>query len=490
MKLRDLYKDSLSLLTDFYQLTMAASYWKEGLKDSEAVYHLHFRKNPFKGGFAIAAGLDSVIEFLKDFHFDSSDLDYLSGIKDFDGNRYFDDGFLKYLSEMQFTCDVDAVPEGTVVFPQESLVRVKGPIIQCQILESPLLNLVNFPTLVATKGARVAMAAGKDTVMEFGLRRAQGIDGAITASRSSYIGGCHSTSNVLAGKMYGIPVSGTHAHSWIMAFDEEIESFYAFARAMPGNTIFLVDTYDTIEGIRNAVEVGKWLKENGRNFYGIRLDSGDLAYLSMQARKMLDEAGFESTKVVGSNELDETVISDLKKQGAKIGVWGVGTNLAAAKDQPALDGVYKLSAIKHKGRDWQHKLKLSEQMIKISNPGILQVRRFSGEYGNIADIIYDELLGIPQQWTVVDPLDPTRQKTMPENSKGEDLLEPIFRKGKLCCRQPSIHEIRENTLSNLKQFHPAIKRFLNPHQYVVGLEKNLYRLKVDIINDIREKAGQ
>ncbi len=490
MKLRDLYRDSLSLLTDFYQLTMACGYWKEGLKDSEAVYHLHYRKNPFKGGFAVACGLESVIEFLDDFHFDESDLDYLSNLKDFDGNPYFPGEFLQYLGDMKFECDVDAIPEGTVVFPQESLLRVKGPIIQCQLLESPLLNLVNFPTLIATKGARVSMAAKGDKVLEFGLRRAQGIDGAVTASRSSYIGGCHGTSNVLAGKMFGIPVSGTHAHSWITAFDEELESFYAFARAMPGNTIFLVDTFDTIEGVKKAIEVGKWLKENGRKFYGIRLDSGDLAYLSIESRKLLDNAGFEETKIVASNELDETVISDLKKQGAQIAVWGVGTNLATAKDQPALDGIYKLSAVKHKGKDWQHKLKLSEQMIKISNPGILQVRRFSNEYGNIADVIYDELLPPPEQWTVVDPLDPTRQKTLPDSAESQDLLVPIFQKGKLCYRSPPIDEMREKTIKGLKKFHSGIKRFLNPHQYVVGLERNLYQIKVKIIKEIREKVNQ
>lgn len=487
MKLRDLYKDSLSLLTDFYQLTMAASYWKEGLKSTQAVYHLHFRKNPCHGGFAIAAGLEDVIEFLRGFKFDASDLDYLSTLHDFDGNRYFDDGFLRYLSDLNFSCDVDAVPEGTVVFPQESLVRVKGPIIQCQLLESPLLNLVNFPSLIATKGARIVLAAKGDSVFEFGMRRAQGIDGAVTASRAAYVGGCDGTSNVLAGKMYGIPLKGTHAHSWIMAFDDEIESFYAFARAQPGNTIFLVDTYDTLKGVQSAIEVGKWLRERGKKFYGVRLDSGDLAYLSQEARKMLDRAGFEETKIVGSNELDEAVISDLKEQGAEIAVWGVGTKLATSKDHPALDGIYKLSAVKHEGRDWQYKLKLSEQMIKISNPGILQVRRFSQGGENIADVIYDELLGPPKVWTVVDPLDATRRKTLASNLESKDLLAPIFRGGKLCYKSPPIDKIRQNTMDNLNRFHPGIKRFLNPHQYIVGLEENLYQLKVKLIREIREK---
>ena len=488
MKLHDFYSDSLSLLTDFYQLTMACGYWKVGLRDSEAIYHLHFRKNPFKGGYAVAAGLEAAISFLEDFHYDSADLDYLSTLLDYDGNHYFSDDFLKYLSELHFTCDIDAIPEGTLVFPQEPLIRVKGPIIQCQLLESPLLNLINFPTLIATKASRVKLAANRDSVLEFGMRRAQGIDGALTASRAAFIGGCQATSHVLAGKIFGIPVRGTHAHSWITAFDEEVDSFYAFAEAMPGNTIFLVDTYDTIQGVRNAIEVGMKLREQGKKFYGIRLDSGDLAYLSIEARKMLDEAGFHETQIVASNELDETVIADLKKQGAQVAVWGVGTKLATAKDQAAIDGIYKLSAIKHPGSEWKYRLKLSEQMIKISNPGMLQVRRFYDDSMAIADVIYDELEGTPETWTIVDPLDPTRVKTIPSSLTGHDLLVPIFRQGKLCYESPSISDIQKNTFNNMDQFHPGIKRFLNPHQYVVGMENKLYRLKVNLIKDIRHRA--
>ncbi|MCB1148748.1 MAG: nicotinate phosphoribosyltransferase, partial [Chlamydiia bacterium] len=325
MSLKDIYRTSLALHTDFYQLTMAYGYWKEGLKDKEAVYHLHFRKNPFQGGFAIACGLEAAIDFIRDFKFDLSDLQYLSTLLDVRGERTFPDEFLQYLGNLRFSVDVDAMPEGTAVFPQEPLLRVSGPIIECQLLESPLLNLINFSTLVATKGARVALAAKGDPVLEFGMRRAQGIDGALTASRAAYIGGCHATSNVLAGKLFDIPVKGTHAHSWIMAFEEEVDSFYAFADALPGNTVFLVDTYNTLDGVKKAIEVGNALKEKGSPFLGIRLDSGDLAYLSIEARRMLDEAGFPDAEIYASNELDETVIQELKQQGARIAVWGVGT---------------------------------------------------------------------------------------------------------------------------------------------------------------------
>lgn len=488
MDLSKFYRDSLSLLTDFYQLTMACGYWKIGLSNSEAIYHLHFRKNPFQGGYAVAAGLENAISFLEHFHYSTSDLDYLSTLLDEEGNPYFPDDFLTFLSEMKLTCDVDAIPEGTLVFPQEPLVRVKGPIIQCQLLESPLLNLINFPTLIATKASRVKIAAGEDSVLEFGMRRAQGIDGSLTASRASYIGGCQATSNVLAGKIYGIPVRGTHAHSWILAFDEEIDSFYAFAEAMPGNTIFLVDTYNTLQGVSHAIEVGRTLREKGKKLYGIRLDSGDLAYLSIESRRMLDEAGFHDAKIVASNELDETVIADLKKQGAQVAIWGVGTKLATAKDQPAIDGIYKLSAIKHPGGPWKRRLKLSEQMIKITNPGMLQVRRFYEENQAIADVIYDELEETPKEWTIVDPLDSTRKKKLLSAFEGHDLLVPILRKGKTCYQLPSIHEIQQNTLNNLSQFHPGVKRFLNPHQYVVGMEHGLYERKVNLIEKIRQKG--
>ena len=479
---------SLALLTDLYQISMSYGYWKNGLEKKESVFHLFFRRAPFRGGFTVAAGLEAVIDYLENFHFDKSDIDYLATLKDLNGEKTFPDDFLKYLSTMKFSCDIDAMPEGTIAFPYEPLLRVKGPLIQCQILESVLLNLINFPTLIATKAARIRLAAKDDMVLEFGLRRAQGMDGALTASRAAYIGGVDATSNVLAGKMYGIPVKGTHSHSWVMAFDDELESFKKFAETMPYNSVFLVDTYNTLEGVKKAIEVGKWLKEQGKPFVGIRLDSGDLTYLSIESRKMLDEAGFFDTVIVASNELDETLISELKRQGAQINVWGIGTNLVTAKDQPALDGVYKLSALKNEGQKWRYTLKLSEQMIKISNPGILQVKRYQKDGIYMADLLYDEEKSFNDA-CLIDPIDPTKQRVLKKEYEAKDLLVPIFRKGELVYDKPALASIREKTQNELKSFPFGIKRFMNPHQYTVGMEKSLYDLKIQLIKDIRKQAS-
>jgi nicotinate phosphoribosyltransferase len=485
-----LHKYSLALLTDFYQMTMSYGYWKMGLDKREAVFHLFFRKPPFQGGFTVAAGLESAIDYLKNFSFDNEDLNYLKTLKDATGERLLEDKFLDYLAHLKFTCDVDAVKEGTIVFPYEPLLRIKGPLIQCQILESSLLNLINFPSLIATKAARIRIAAKGDAILEFGLRRAQGVDGALTASRSAFIGGCTSTSNLLAGKIYGIPVQGTHSHSWIMVFDEEIEAFKTFAKALPDSCVFLVDTYDTIDGVKKAIVVGNWLKEKGKKLLGIRLDSGDLAYLSIKSRKLLDEAGFHDAKIFASNELDEVIISELKRQGAQIAVWGVGTNLVTAKDQPALDGVYKLSAIREEGKPWKYKLKLSEQMLKISTPGILQVKRYSYKGKYVADAIYNIETELKKPITIVDPLDPTQQKILTEDLEEEDLLVPIFRKGECVYTLPPLNEISERTQQELHKFHVGIKRFLNPHKYVVGLEKSLYELKTELVTKYRKDSSQ
>ncbi|NGX42335.1 MAG: Nicotinate phosphoribosyltransferase pncB2 [Chlamydiae bacterium] len=485
-----IYNQSLALLTDFYQLTMSYGYWKNNLHNKEAVFHLFFRKRPFGGGFTVSAGLEYVIDYLKNFHFDDTDLAYLETQRGADGELLFEKGFLDYLANIKFSCKVDAVPEGTVVFPYEPMLRVEGPLIQAQLLETPLLNLINFPTIIATKAARVCFAAKGDTVLEFGLRRAQGIDGALTASRAAYIGGCHYTSNVLAGKLFGIPVKGTHSHSWVMIFDEEIDSFKAFAKALPANCVFLVDTYNSIEGVKKAIEVGKWLDKQGKRMLGIRLDSGDLAYLSKVSRKMLDDAGFPDAQIVASNELDETLISELKRQGAKIDVWGVGTNLITAKDQPALDGVYKLSAVRDAGKPWKYRLKLSEQMTKISNPGILQVRRYYDEKENLADAVYDVNADLSQGCKILDPLDPTRHKVIGSETKYKDLLVPIFREGECVYQPPPLDEVRENVQRELAHFHDGIKRFLNPHQYAVGMEESLYKIKVDLIEKVRQPISQ
>ncbi len=475
------YNQSLALLTDLYQLTMAYGYWKSGCQDKEAVFHLFFRKNPFKGGFTITCGLAYAIDFLQNFKFDESDIAYLRGLTGNDNKPLFEKAFLDYLLEMQFTCDVDAIPEGTVVFPQEPLIRVKGPIVQCQILETVLLNIINFQTLIATKAARMCLATEGQPILEFGLRRAQGIDGSLAASRAAHIGGCAATSNVLAGKLFGIPVKGTHAHSWIMSFEDEYEAFETYAKAMPNNCVFLVDTYDTLEGVRKAVEVGKWLRQKGHEMVGIRLDSGDLAYLSIEARKILDEGGFPRAQIIASNDLDETIIDSLKKQGAKINIWGVGTKMITAYDQPALGGVYKLSAVREGNGQWQHKVKLSEQAVKVSNPGIQQVRRYRSGSENIADIIHDVSTDLGKGCVMVDPLDITRQRNIGEKTSFVDLLVPIFREGKMVYDEPTLEVIRQTSQNDLKGFHDGMKRFVNPHQYPVGIEKSLFQLKTDLI---------
>lgn len=486
-----IYQSSLSLLTDLYQLTMAYGYWKSGMADKEAVFNMFFRKNPFQSGYTVACGLAHVIEYLQQFRFSDDDLTYLSTLAGNDGQPLFEPEFMAYLKNLSFTCDIDAMPEGTVAFPQEPLLRIKGPILQCQLLETPILNMINFQSLIATKAARMNRVTKGEPVLEFGLRRAQGIDGAVTASRAAYIGGCAATSNVLAGKLYGIPVRGTHAHSWIMSFDSELESFEAYAKVMPNNCIFLVDTYDTIEGVKHAIAVGKQLKERGYKMAGIRLDSGDLAYLSIEARKLLDEAGFQEASIVASNDLDEHLIASLKNQGAKINVWGVGTKLVTAYDQPALGGVYKLAAIRNEAGAWDYKIKLSEQSIKISTPGVQQVRRYHNDREFIADMIFDAENLVPtDSHVIVDPLDYTRRRKLSNSVPHLDLLVPIFRNGELVYKLPAIHAIRERAKGQLDRFHEGIKRFANPHIYPVGLEKSLYDFKTDLIMQLRNlKTG-
>lgn len=475
------YGGSLALLTDLYQLTMAYGYWKTNLYEREAAFHLFFRRHPFKGGYTVACGLASVVEYLEQFRFAADDLEYLAGLTGGDGRPLFERAFLDYLAGLRLTIDLDAPPEGTAIFPHEPLLRVAGPILQCQVLETPLLNLMNFQTLIATKAARICQAAAGEGVLEFGLRRAQGIDGALAASRAAFVGGCAATSNVLAGKLFGIPVRGTHAHSWVMAFDSELESFQAYAAAMPNNCVFLVDTYDTLEGVRHAVQVGAWLRERGHALAGIRLDSGDLAWLSSEARKILDQAGFPQAAIVASNDLDEHLIADLEAQGSKIGVWGVGTRLVTAYDQPALGGVYKLSAIRQPGQPWQYKIKLSEQAIKISTPGIHQVRRFRDHQGFVADVIFDEQIGIGDDCVFVDPLDANRRTRIPAGTPHEDLLLPVLRQGRAVLPAPPLTDMQARTKAQLAGFHAGVKRFVNPHQYPVGLESGLHDLKTRLI---------
>ena len=471
-----LYSRSFSLLTDLYQLTMAYGYWKSGLYNRDSIFHLFFRKSPFQGNYAITSGLSLAIDYLQNLSFAPEDIHYLARLKGSNKRPLFDESFLNYLQRMEFSCDIDAIPEGTIVFPNQPLLRVKGPLIQAQLIETALLNFINFSTLISTKASRIVQAAQGDTILEFGLRRAQGVDGGLMASRASYIGGCHATSNVLAGQLYDIPVKGTHAHSWVMCFDDELTAFQEYAKSMPHNCIFLVDTYDTIEGVENAIKAGRQLRENGHDLLGIRLDSGDLTELSIIARKMLDKAGFQDTQIVASNDLDEFQIKKLKEENAQIRVWGVGTRLATAYDQPALGGVYKLAAITDADGNWDYKMKLSEQAIKISNPGQLQVRRFLKEEQPIGDFIFNSLEDKVSNQLI------QGENSEPLNLEGNhaDLLKPIFRSGQLVYQNPDIHQMRDHCLAQQKKFADISQK-----EYPNGLEQRLFDLKQQLIKQIQ-----
>lgn len=445
---------------------MAYGYWKTGQAERPAVFHLFYRQQPFDGHYALCAGLELVVDYLRQLRFDHAEVQYLGGLRGADGERLFDEAFLNYLQRLEFRCDIDAIPEGTVVLPHEPLLRVKGPLLQAQLIETALLNLVNFSTLIATKAARVCRAAAGDAVLEFGLRRAQGIDGGLTASRSAYLGGCAATSNVLAGQLYGIPVRGTHAHSWVMAHHSELEAFRQYVRALPNNVILLVDTYDTETGILRAIEAAQALAGTGQRLLGIRLDSGDLLALSRKARELLDAAGLPDCKIVASNDLDEYRIAELKAAGAPIDIWGVGTRLVTAYEQAALGGVYKLAALGNTEGQWAYKIKRSEELIKTSNPGIQQVRRFYGAEGQVlGDVLYDEL-SCPDG-----ELDDPGLASEPQAT--EDLLQPIFRAGQLVYDLPKISDIRQRAQAQLDQLEKSDLR--------LHYENRLLRIKTELI---------
>jgi nicotinate phosphoribosyltransferase len=482
-----LYRDSLALLTDLYQLTMAYGYWREGVAEREAAFHLIFRKNPFDGEYAVACGLSQAIDFIENFRFEQDDLGYLDSLRGADDRPLFEPAFLDYLREFRFRCDIDAMPEGTAAFAHEPLVRVIGPLVQCQLLETPLLNMINFQTLIATKAARVCRAAEGDAVLEFGLRRAQGIDGGVSASRAAYVGGCVGTSNVLAGKLFDIPIKGTHAHSWVMAFDDELTAFEKYAEAMPNNALFLVDTYDSLEGVRNAVRVGQRLRRKGHELQGIRLDSGDLVELSLAARKILDEGGFPEATIVASNDLDEFLIADHKRRGGKVNVWGVGTRLATAFDQPALGGVYKLAAIQDERGAWDYRVKLSETPEKVSDPGILQVRRFRKQGRFVGDAVYDEPAGVSEKPAIVSFSGKNRREA-PAADAFEDLLAPIFRRGQKVYEAPHAKEARRRTREQLAALDESVTRLNDPLPYPVGLAEGLHNLKTSLMRDAAERG--
>ena len=485
-RVSDLYRPTLATLTDLYELTMAAGYVSAGVADREAVFSLSFRTLPFEGGYTLAAGLEDAVAILQGMQFEDADLAHLRGLVGGTGSRLFTDDFLDLLAAFRFTCDVDAIPEGTVAFANEPLMRIRGPLLQAQIVESMLLTVVGFQTLVATKAARVVEAAGGGPVLEFGLRRSQGPDGALSAARAAYIGGVAATSNVLAGRLFGIPVRGTHAHSWVQVFDDEQRAFDAYADAQPDNVTLLVDTYDSLTGVAHAIETGKRLRASGRSLAGIRLDSGDLAYLSIEARRMLDDAGFTDTKIVASNDLDEHTIDSLRAQGARIDIWGVGTKLDTCFDQPALGAVYKLTSICDPGGGRRYPVKVSELSAKTSIPGVLGVRRFVDGTGRFrADMIYDEDLPEPTSDVIVDPADALHMRTIDPAWRPEELLVPILRSGERVTAAPSLDEIRGRARDQLSRLHPAIRRLLNPHVYPVGLERALHDRRTALVLERR-----
>jgi len=481
---------NLTLLTDLYQITMAQAYYKNNMADSIGTFHLFFRKNPFGGNYAIAAGISDVIEVLENYRFEQEDIDYLRTLTGNDGSQLFESGFLDYLKNDKFACSVSAVAEGEVIFAHEPILRITGPIIQCQILESLLLNVINFQTLIATKASRVVSAANGASIAEFGLRRAQGIDGSLAASKAAYIGGVDSTSSVLAGKLFNIPVKGTHAHSWVMSLPSELEAFELYSKTMPNNCVFLVDTYDTIQGVRNACKIGKVLKKAGHQMIGIRLDSGDLAKLSKEARAILDAEGLEKALIFASNDLDEYRIAQLIDAGARIDVWGVGTKLVSSYDQPALGGVYKLGAIRPNGKDSsvQYKLKLSEDAIKVSNPGVLQVRRYFQNERAKLDVLYNIDDGEEFHSAIKLSKEEEPIKLGPSLTS-KDLLLPLFKEGtKVPNASSTAAEARKTKEESISKFSKDIlQNDKAKTPYGVYLEKGLHLMKKNLIRKIKSK---
>lgn len=476
--------EDYALLTDLYQLAMAQGYWACGKLEEQGCFHVFFRETPFKGGFAIASGMDHVAEMLEAFSFSDGDLAYLASIEAPGGGRMFDPKFLEYLRTLTLDVDIDAVREGTVVFANDPLLRITGPILQCQLLETQILNCINFETLTATKAARICLEA-QTPVAEFGLRRAQGESGGLRASRASIVGGCASTSNVLAGKKFNVPVSGTHAHAWVMAFDDELEAFRAYARAFPTNCVLLVDTYDISQGLINAITVGLEMKERGQHLNGVRIDSGDLAWRAKQARRMLDEAGLYDTGVVLSNDLDEYTIKSIRDSGAHVASWGVGTKLATAYDQPALGGVYKLAAKRVGDGSWKPCMKVTGQSSKQTVPGVLDVRRYFHESGKIAgDMVYDITYPITNE-RIIDPADELRQKDL-AGKRFITLLEPLARKGKvvLPAEYRDALVARDRCREQLATLDESQKRIVNPHSYPVGLEHDLFYRRHDLASHL------
>jgi len=477
-------KQNLTLLTDFYELTMMQGYFNNHNNET-VVFDAFYRENPCESGYAICAGLEQLIDYIKNLGFTEDDIEYLRGLD------IFNEGFLSYLKNFRFTGDIYAIPEGTVVFPMEPLVKVVAPIMEAQLIETALLNIINHQSLIATKASRVVYAAEGAPVMEFGLRRAQGPDAGTLGARAAVIGGCIGTSNVLSAKLFDVPALGTHAHSWIMSFDDELTAFRKYAELYPSNTTLLVDTYDTLRsGVPNAIKVFSELRDKGTMpaKYGIRLDSGDLSYLSKKARKMLDAAGFTQATITASSDLDEYLIDSLKTQGAKIDSWGVGTKLITSRDCPSFGGVYKLAAISRNG-EFIPKIKLSENQWKITNPGNKKIYRiYEKESGKVkADLITlaDEEYTSNKPLLLFDPI-ATWKKTYlePDNYTLRELLVPVFLSGKCVYTSPSVMEIRDYCKKEQDSLWDEARRLVNPHNVYVDLSNKLYRMKTELLDSV------
>ena len=477
---------NLSLLTDLYQLTMLQGYFEEKQANETVIFDMFFRNNPHSGGYSVCAGLQQVIEYIEGLHFADEDISYLKTL------NLFSDKFLSYLKDFKFTGDIYAIPEGSVIFPKEPIMKIVAPIMEAQLIETALLNIINHQSLIATKASRVVFAANGDTVLEFGLRRAQGPDAGIYGARAAMIAGCFATSNVLAGQMFDVPIRGTHAHSWVMSFSDELTAFRKYANLYPNACILLVDTYDTLKsGVPNAIKVFNEIREKVIELknYGIRLDSGDLSYLSKKARQLLDNAGFKDAIISASNDLDENLISSLKLQGAKISSWGVGTNLITSKDCPAFGGVYKLSAVYESDKKaFKAKIKLSENAEKNTNPGNKKIYRIYDKDTKkiIADLICleEETLDTSEELLLFDPLDTWKKTLLPADTYyTKELLVPVFKNGNCVYQSPSVMEIREYCKEEMDTLWEESRRLEYPHRTHVDLSQKLWDLKNNLLNE-------
>ncbi len=471
---------NLTMLTDFYQLTMMNGYLKSDKKDEIMIFDMFYRKNPNDGGYTIVCGINEVIDYIENLKFEEEDIQYLKSL------NTFDEEFLKYLRDFKFDGEIYAVEEGTIMFPNEPIIRVKAKAMQAQLVETTILCIINFQTLIATKASRICYSAMGDSVMEFGLRRAQAPDAGLYGAKAAVIGGCIGTSNVLAGQKFDIPVLGTHAHSWIQSFDSELDAFRAYAKAYPTKTVLLLDTYDTLNsGIRNAITVFNELREQGYEPLGVRIDSGDLEFLSKEIRKILDSAGFENVKITASNDLDENTITSLKNQGAQIDIWGVGTKMITSFDWAALGGVYKLCAVVRDGQ-MIPKIKISEDPNKINNPGYKNIYRIYDKNDNKAKadliVLDEEVINENEPLTIFDPIHTWKKMTF-EDFYVKKLLLPLFIDGKCVREKRDIKDIKRYTDEEKESFWIQYRRNKNPQVYKVDLSKKLWNMKNDLLEN-------